>query len=156
MPCHVRKQKTSCPTYHLRKISSVKSHEQEIGWIKGRSSISGALCATRSRDKVTRWSDPKWSNSLDHQWLRIQFIYSENSKSYLVVFKGQGCGFFLMEEFKNTQVTVSDTRYTYCQWLAPCRIPVKHAGNPPHYWENPCSHNLSRSAGIASYPVCTV
>lgn len=102
------------------------------------------------------WSDAKWSNSLDPHWLRIQFIYSENSKSRFVVCKGQECGFFLMAQFKNTEVTVSDTRYTYYQWLAPCRIPVKHAGNPPRYWENPCSHSLSQSAGIASYPVCTV
>lgn len=60
-----------------------------------------------------------------------------------------------MEQFGNIQVRVSDASYTYCQWLAPCRIPVKHAGNPPHYWENPCSHNPSWSAGTASYPVCT-
>lgn len=85
-----------------------------------------------------------------------KFIYSENSKSHFVVCKGQECGFFLTAQLKNTQVTASDGRYTYYQWLAPCRTPVKRAGNPPHYWENPCSHNLSWSAWIVPYPVCTV
>lgn len=150
------KQKTSCLRHHLMKISSVESHEQEVGWIKGSSSISGALCATRSPGKITAWSDPKWSNSPDPHWLRIQFIYSKNSKSHFVVCKRQECDFFLMAQFKNKEVTASDARCTYYQWLAPCRIPVKHAGNPPRCWENPCSHNLSQSAGIASYPVCTV
>lgn len=51
--CHVMKQKTSCLWYRLMKIPSVKSHEQEVGWIKGSPSISGALCATRSRGKIT-------------------------------------------------------------------------------------------------------